>query len=76
LPVTNFQLTFKDGPRAALANPEARGNYTTTAQLTPYGDGPTVTDTFVIDADCSRGFSPSFEAGTTQSANGAATSLR
>jgi hypothetical protein len=77
LPFTDFELTFKDGPRAALANPEACGNYTTTAQLTPHGAGPvvTTTDTFAIDTNCSRGFAPSFEAGTTNPAGGAGTSF-
>jgi hypothetical protein len=77
LPFTDFELTFKDGPRAALANPEACGNYTTTAQLQPYGGGPTVTtsDAFAIDVGCSRGFSPSFEAGTTNPAGGGGTTF-
>jgi hypothetical protein len=76
LPFSDFELTFKDGPRAALANPEACGNYTTTAQLKPWGDGPvvTATDTFTIDSNCSHGFAPSFEAGTTNPAGGRATS--
>jgi hypothetical protein len=77
LPFSDFELTFRDGPRAALANPKTCGNYTTTAELTPYGGGPTVTstDTFAIDANCSHGFSPSFEAGTTTPGGGAATSF-
>jgi hypothetical protein len=77
LPFSDFQLDFKDGPRAALANPETCGTYTTTAQLTPYGDGPTVTatDTFTIDSNCSHGFTPSFSAGTTNPAGGSRTSF-
>lgn len=76
LPFTDFALTFKDGPRAALANPQACGDYTTTAELTPYGGGPTITatDTFTIDANCARGFAPSFAAGTTNPVGGAPTS--
>jgi hypothetical protein len=76
LPFSDFTLTFKDGPRAALANPESCGSYTTTAELTPYGNGPTVTatDSFTIDTNCRRGFAPKFEAGTTNSAGGATTS--
>lgn len=77
LPFSDFQLTFKDGPRAALSNPEACGNYTTVAQLTPHGDGPTVTstDTFTIDSNCARGFTPSFDAGTVNAAGGKSTSF-
>jgi hypothetical protein len=77
LPFSDFQLDFKDGPRAALANPEACGSYTTTAQLTPYGGGPavTATDAFTIDANCTQGFAPSFAAGTTNPAGGKSTSF-
>jgi hypothetical protein len=77
LPFSDFELTFKDGPRAALANPQACGDYTTTAALTPHGGGPTVTatDTFTIDASCARGFAPTFEAGTVNPAGGRATSF-
>jgi hypothetical protein len=77
LPFSDFTLTFKDGPRAALANPRTCGDYTTTAELTPWGEGPvvTATDGFTIDTNCSHGFKPSFDAGTTNPAGGATTSF-
>jgi hypothetical protein len=77
LPFSDFTLSFKDGPRAALANPERCGTYTTSAELTPWGGGPavTTTDSFTIDQGCTGGFAPSFEAGTTDPAGGAATSF-
>ncbi|HET6505219.1 MAG TPA: hypothetical protein VFG42_00400 [Baekduia sp.] len=77
LPFSDFTLTFSNGPRAALANPETCGTYTTTAELTPWGDGPTVTstDSFTIDSSCAHGFAPSFDAGTVNPAGGATTSF-
>jgi hypothetical protein len=67
LPFSDLKLHFFGGPRASLATPEACGTFTTTSELTPWSHEEnellaTPFDSFVIDAACPGGFSPSFAA--------------
>ena len=43
LPFSTFQLHFREGARAPLATPQACGQYTTTAQFTPFSAAPGAT---------------------------------
>jgi hypothetical protein len=76
LPFNDFRLHFFGGPRAPLATPKVCGNYSSTAELTPWSapeSGPpaSIESPFQITTGpegkpCSTpGFSPSFTAGTT-----------
>jgi len=72
LPFEDFVLTFKGGARAPLVNPRTCGTKTTSGTLTSWaGNTAAVTDSFQITHDGNgapcppAGFSPSFEAGTT-----------
>jgi hypothetical protein len=78
-PVSDIKLALKGGPRAPLANPQACGEALTTTDITPWSSPETP------DADPSSGFpvvgcegspfSPSFEAGTTNTEAGAYTDI-
>lgn len=75
LPFTDLKLEFFGGPRAALSTPPGCGTYTTTTSLTPWSapdSGPPATpsSSFAIASGCAGGFSPSFAAGMTGSAQG------
>ncbi len=66
LPVSDINVTFKDGPRAPLATPPTCGTKTIDIQLSSWG-GQTVNRTSDFDIDCVAGlggFAPSFSAGT------------
>ncbi len=75
LPFTDLKLEFFGGQRAALSTPPGCGTYTTTTSLTPWSapeSGPPATpsSSFAITSGCAGGFSPSFAAGMTGSAQG------
>jgi hypothetical protein len=72
-PFSDLQLTFFDGPRAALSTPAACGAYNAEATLTPWsGTAPVVlSSSFKIDSGCVSSFAPSFTAGTTNNQAGA-----
>jgi hypothetical protein len=80
LPFSDLRMSFFGGARAPLITPSACGTYTTTAQLTPYGNAPGVgplspsvvsSSSFTISQGCTQGFNPSFVAGTTNNQAGA-----
>jgi hypothetical protein len=81
LPFSDLRMNFFSGPRAPLITPSACGTYTTTAQLTPYGNAPSIgplsptvqaSSSFMINQGCApQGFSPAFTAGTTNNQAGA-----
>jgi hypothetical protein len=75
LPVSNVQLHFNSGLRAALATPQACGTFTSTADLTPYSAPitPDATPSSQFNVDWNGNgeacpavwpFHPQFEAGT------------
>jgi hypothetical protein len=75
VPVSDIQLQFKAGLRAALATPQTCGAFTTTSDLTPWSTPITPdaapSSTFDVDWDgnggacpASQPFAPSFSAGT------------
>lgn len=78
LPFSEMRLRFDGGDLAPLSMPTDCGPQTATAQMTPWSSSTpvTVSDTFNVSADgngapCgARGFSPGFEAGTTNAAAG------
>src|SRR3954470_5698257 len=73
-PVRSFELHFKSGPRAPLANPGSCGVYQTHYELAPWSGGPSVAaDTpMTINQNCAGGgFSPQLSAGTINSTAGA-----
>lgn len=81
LPFSDLKMSFFSGPRAPLMTPSTCGTYTTTAQLTPYGNDPAIgplsppvasSSSFTIDQGCGpQGFSPSFTAGSANNQAGA-----
>jgi uncharacterized repeat protein (TIGR01451 family) len=72
LPFSDFKLDFFGGARGPLVMPATCGQYTTTSRLTGWnGAVATPSDTFQITSGCSKGFSPSFSAGTTNNQAGA-----
>ncbi len=80
LPFSGLKFDLFGGPRAAVANPHTCGNFTTTAELTPYSapeSGPPYeqSSSFAIDEGCGGGFTPSFEGGGTSSAAGQSTAF-
>jgi len=78
LPFTTMHLHFNGGPYAPLVNPATCGTKTTTASMTSWNASlPTVdtTDAYTIDGNCSPGFAPSFNAGTSSQLAGGGTSL-
>ncbi len=66
-PFSDLQLTFFEGPRAALSTPVACGSYEAEGLLTPWSTGLPVTSEspFKFTSNCGGGFGPSFAAGTT-----------
>ncbi len=72
-PFSNLQLTFFEGPRAALSTPAACGTYEAESSLTPWSTGLAVASEspFKFTSNCGGGFSPSFAAGTTNNQAGA-----
>jgi hypothetical protein len=73
LPVSDINVTFKDGPRAPLATPPTCGTKTVNVQLTSWG-GQTVDRTSDFTVDCTAGlggFAPAFSAGTNDPTGGA-----
>lgn len=77
LPFSELRLKTFAGPRAALITPPACGAYATTSDLTPWSSpfAPDATPSsrdFVVSSDCAvGGFSPFFQAGTTNNQAGA-----
>lgn len=75
LPFSDLEVSLKDGPSAPIANPSTCGPAISTAHLTPWS---TMTATDVasppipIEGCAAPGFSPSFVAGMTGSANAGA----
>jgi hypothetical protein len=73
-PLSDLVVETTGGPRAALANPQTCGTATTTGLITPWSGGaPTEpAGAFEVNEGCgSQGFSPSFTAGTSNTAAGA-----
>ena len=79
LPFSDLRMHFFGGARAPLITPSACGTYTTTVQLTPYGNAPDIgplsptvnaSSAFTINQGCYQGFSPAFTAGTTNNQAG------
>lgn len=76
LPFETFRLRFNGGQRAPLVNPPNCGTYTTHAALSSWsrpGQEVGSDSSFVISAGCGRasGFTPGFEAGTSNPVAGA-----
>jgi hypothetical protein len=73
LPVEEIELSFWDGPKAALKNPNTCGAHATRFELAPWsGNPPAVGESqMMIDQGCGGGFSPKLSAGTTTPAAGA-----
>lgn len=72
LPFSDLKLHFFGGNRGELATPQSCGTFTTTSDLAPWSapeSGPDATpySSYVINAGCTRGFAPSFLAGTVNS---------
>ena len=76
LPFDELKLILSGGPRAALANPDSCGAFTTTSDISSYSGGPNATPTssFTITG-CSnpQPFAPSFHAGVSYTVGGAFT---
>jgi hypothetical protein len=73
-PVRSFDLHFKSGPRAPLANPRSCGVYQTHYELAPWSGSPAVVGDapMTIDQGCATGgFAPRLSAGTTDPTAGA-----
>jgi hypothetical protein len=67
VPLREFKLHFKGGPRGVLATPSSCGTYQTHYEFTPWsGAAPVVGDTpMTIDQGCDTGgFAPKLSAGT------------
>ncbi len=79
VPVSEVELSLKDGPRAALVNPATCGTKTILAHLFPWHDPGTATalkDSYTVGEGCVSGlaerpFAPRFEAGTESNLAGA-----
>jgi hypothetical protein len=80
-PFSELRLKFDGGPRAPLANPQACGTFSSTAELEPWSHQPaagegagtpnvTLNPTFGISG-CENKFAPAFSAGTTNPQGGA-----
>jgi len=61
LPFSTFELHFREGARAPLATPQACGQYTTTAKLTPFSSNEAIerTGSFQIEGGPGGGSCPS-----------------
>jgi hypothetical protein len=80
LPFSELKMHFFGGPRAPLVTPSTCGTYTTKSVLTPYGSetpaepaSPAAEpqDSFTVSSGCNtRGFAPTFTAGTTNNQAG------
>jgi hypothetical protein len=73
-PLSDVELSFFGGPRAALVNPDACGSYGVSSQLTPWSRETAVEPTsgFEVTGSChGPQFSPSFMAGTVSPQAGA-----
>jgi hypothetical protein len=79
LPFDHLRMQFKNGTRAALANPKTCGTYTTHAELTSWASKkPVVSESsFTIDRGCDTGskFEPTMEAGLTNPVAGGSSSF-
>jgi hypothetical protein len=76
LPFSDLELHFKNGPRAALANPQTCGTFTTLSDLEPWSapeTSTTVSESPFAITGCGSGlpFAPAFAAGTASPAAGA-----
>jgi hypothetical protein len=76
LPYSDVELHLNDGPRAALANPQTCGTFTTISDIEPWSapETPTEVSEFpfsITGCAASLPFAPSFAAGTAASAAGA-----
>lgn len=81
LPYEDLELDLYGGQRAPLVMPAACGSYTSTAVLTPWSapeSGPPATrsEAFPVTSNCTPGFAPSFEGGTTSNQAGGFSSLQ
>jgi hypothetical protein len=75
LPFTDLHLQFRGGSQAPLATPTTCGTYNTHVEITSWAsDTPVTSDTpMTFDQGCgARNFAPSFSAGSTNPAAGAA----
>ena len=77
-PFDEFKLRFFGGSRGELATPQSCGTFTTSTDLMPWsapdsGPDATPSSSFSINSNCALGFSPSFNAGTTNNQAGAFT---
>lgn len=78
VPVREFELRFKGGPRGVLATPISCGTYQSAYELTPWSGTPPVTGTtpMTFDSNCATGgFTPKLIAGSTRPKAGAFSSL-
>jgi hypothetical protein len=67
-PVRNFELHFKSGPRAPLANPPSCGTFQTSYEFRPWSNRPAAVGLtpMTIDQACATGgFEPGLTAGST-----------
>jgi hypothetical protein len=76
VPISELEIGFFGGPRAALATPAACGTYVTTTQMTPWSapaSGPPakLQSGWEVDSGCATGaFNPVLRAGTTSNTAG------
>ena len=75
-PYSDVELHLNDGPRAALANPQTCGTFTTVSDIEPWSAPETATKVSefpfsITGCAASLPFAPSFAAGTATSAAGA-----
>jgi hypothetical protein len=78
VPLEEFRLHFKGGPRAVLANPASCGTYSTHSELTPWSSSNPVTgdSPMTIDQSCDTGaFSPKISGGSTNPVAGSFASV-
>jgi hypothetical protein len=78
VPLEEFRLHFKGGPRAVLANPSICGTYFTHSKLTPWsGSTPVIGESpMTIDQSCDTGaFAPKISGGSTNPVAGSFSSV-
>jgi hypothetical protein len=76
LPFDELNLSLSGGPKAALANPDSCGTFTTTSDIAPYSGGPDATPSSSFNiTGCAtpQRFAPSFHAGVSFTVGGAYT---